>query len=213
MDTLTQTTENGPATECAADTTDAVQTATMADRLITWVTSGGLALGTYGTFHAVTTLTFGTSPADRPFTSRTFYAVHKMAVIVVLASQVLQLVGSAALWRRRLLGRTLLITYACVYLSGLLLLQAMRAIDAASLPEPSLTSQKAMVAMGEMHLIVYGSVFPLFLLVVLTRPWVKRLLRRKGEPVPTIESIVSAEADCCGGNCKAQPEEPERRAA
>ena len=44
------------------------------------------------------------------------------AVITVLASQVLQLVGSAALWRRRLLGRTLLITYACVYLSGLVLI-------------------------------------------------------------------------------------------
>ena len=213
MDTLTQT--NPTADEAAqsdAPTEQEIETATMAQRLITWVTIGGLALGTYGTFHAVTTLTFGASPADRPFNSPTFYAVHKLAVITVLASQVLQLVGSAALWRRRLMGRTLLITYACVYLCGLILLQAMRAIDTASLPEPSLTSQKAMLALGEMHLIVYGSVFPMFLLVVLTRPWVTRLLRRKGEPVPTI-GMGPAVAACCAGCDPEKQEKTERRAA
>ena len=189
-----------------------IETATMGQRLLTWVTIGGLALGTYGTFHAVTTLSFGTSPADRPFNSPTFHAVHKMAVITVLASQVLQLVGSAALWRRRFMGRTLLITYACIYLGGLILLQAMRAIDTASLPEPSLTSQKAMLALGEMHLVVYGSVFPMFLLVVLTRPWVTRLLRHKGEPVPTIglQDVPHVAACCLDGE---KPDAPERQAA
>ena len=189
-----------------------VETATMAQRLITWMTIGGLALGTYGTFHAVTTLTFGTSPADRPFNSPTFDAVHRLAVVTVLASQVLHMVGAAALWRRRLLGRTLLITYACVYLASLLLVLAMRAIDAASLPEPSLTSQKAMLALGEMHLIVYGSVFPMFLLVVLTRPWVKRLLRRKGEPVPTV-GMGPRLAACCTGGDEPRQDETQRQAA
>ena len=209
MDTLTQDTETSPAAPTAKD----IETATMAQRLLTWITIGGLALGTYGTFHAVTTLTFGTSPADRPFNSPTFAAVHKLAVITVLASQVLQLVGSAALWRRRLMGRALLITYACVYLCGLILVMAMRAIDTASLPEPSLTSQKAMLALGEMHLVVYGSVFPMFLLVVLTRPWVTRLLRRKGEPVPML-GLEGAAAKCCTDDDTApKHEETERRAA
>ena len=186
----------------------------MAQRLITWITIGGLALGTYGTFHAVTTLTFGTSPADRPFNSPTFHAVHKLAVITVLASRVLQLVGSAALWRHRLMGRTLLITYACVYLSGLILLQVMRAIDTASLPEPSLTSQKAILALGEMHLVVYGSVFPMFLLVILTRPWVTRLLRHKGEPVPMIGLEDAPHvAACCVGDEHAKHNGTERQAA
>lgn len=191
------------------------EAAAMAHRLITWITIGGLGLGTYGTFHAVTTLTFGTSPADRPFNSATFASVHKLAVILVLASQVLQLVGSAALWRRRLMGRTLLLTYACIYLSGLVLVQVMRAIDAASLPEPSLTSQKAMLAMSKLHLVVYGSVFPMFLLVILTRPWVTRLLRRKGEPIPPVapEGAIWMPADCRGGDCAGKPAETERRAA
>lgn len=194
MDTLTQTTKPDGATLTRKE----IESATMGQRLLTWITIGGLALGTYGTFHAVTTLTFGTSPADRPFNSPTFHSVHKLAVITVLASQVLQLVGSAALWRRRFMGRTLLITYAVVYLSGLILLQVMRAIDTASLPEPSLTSQKAMLALGEMHLVVYGSVFPMFLLVILTRPWVTRLLRHKGQPVPTIGlQDVPHVAACC----------------
>ena len=198
MDTLTQT----PQPDADVPSRKDVEIATMAQRLITWVTIGGLALGTYGTFHAVTTLTFGTSPADRPFNSPTFASVHKLAVITVLASQVLQLVGSAALWRRRFMGRALLITYACVYLSGLILLQVMRAIDTASLAEPSLTSQKAMLALGEMHLVVYGSVFPMFLLVVLTRPWVTRLLRHKGQPIPTLGMEGSAIAAAC---CDGQP--------
>ena len=214
MDMQTQTTP----TECCATqqtlTAKEIETATMAQRLITWVTIGGLALGTYGTFHAVTTLTFGTSPADRPFNSPTFYSVHKLAVITVLASQVLQLVGSAALWRRRLMGRTLLITYAVIYLSGLILLQVMRAIDTASLPEPSLTSQKAMLALGEMHLIVYGSVFPMFLLVVLTRPWVTKLLRHKGEPVPLIGLEDAPHvAACCTAGEHDKHDQTERQAA
>jgi hypothetical protein len=197
-----------------APTEKDIETATMAQRLLTWCTIGGLALGTYGTFHAVTTLTFGTSPADRPFNSPTFASVHKLAVITVLASQVLQMVGSAALWRRRFMGRTLLITYACVYLSGLILLQVMRAIDTASLQEPSLTSQKAMLALGEMHLVVYGSVFPMFLLVVLTRPWVTRLLRHKGEPIPTLGMEgTGLAAACCGGHADGGCGKTERRAA
>jgi hypothetical protein len=110
------------------------------------------------------------------------------------------------------MGRTLLITYACIYLSGLILLQVMRAIDTASLPEPSLMGQKAMLALGEMHLIVYGSVFPLFLLVVLTRPWVKRMLRRKGEPVPTL-GLDGAAGACCGGRTQEKRDATERRAA
>ena len=65
METLTQTTDAATTDTDTSGFRDAVRTATMADRLITWVTIGGLALGTYGTFHAVTTLTFGTSPADR----------------------------------------------------------------------------------------------------------------------------------------------------
>jgi hypothetical protein len=185
----------------AVPTAQEVETATMAQRLLTWCTIGGLALGTYGTVHGVFTLVFGTSPADRPFNSPTFASIHKLAVITVLASYVLQLVGSAALWRRRFMGRTLLITYACIYLSGLILLQVMRAIDTASMVEPSLASQKAMLALGQMHLVVYGSVFPMFLLVVLTRPWVTRLLRHKGEPIPTLGMEGSAiAAACCAGH-------------
>ena len=103
------------------------------------------------------------------------------------------------------MGRTLLITYACIYLSGLVLLQVMRAIDTASLAEPSLTSQKAMLALGEMHLVVYGSVFPMFLLVVLTRPWVTCLLRHKGEPIPTLGMEGSGIAAAC---CDGQPTIP-----
>ena len=156
----------------------------MAHRLLTWVTIGGLALGTYGTFHAVTSLVFGASPADRAFTSARLEAVHRLAVVAVLASQVLQMIGSAALWRRRLLGRTLLLTYAAVYLAGLILLEAMRAIDTAATMSPGTAAQHALLVVGQMHLLVYGSVFPMFLVLVLTRPWVVRLLRRKDEPLP-----------------------------
>jgi hypothetical protein len=155
-----------------------------ANRLLTWVTIGGLALGTYGTFQAVTSLVFGTSPADVPFTSARFEAVHRLAVVTVLASQVLQMLGSAALWRRRLLGRTLLITYAVVYLGALSLVQFMRAIDDVSASAPGTTSQHAFMALGQMHLLIYGSVFPMFLIAILTRPWIVKLLRRKGEPIP-----------------------------
>ena len=156
----------------------------MAHRLLTWVTIGGLVLGTYGTFHAVTSLVFGTPPTARAFNSPRLESIHRLAVITVLASQVLQMIGSAALWRRRLLGRTLLLTYAAAYLGGLMLLETMRAIDTASAYGPDMTGRHAILLLGQMHLLIYGSVFPMFLAVVLTRPWVVKLLRRKGEPVP-----------------------------
>ena len=184
----------------------------IAQRLLTWVTIGGLILGTYGTFHAVTTLTFGTNPADRSFNSATYDSIHRLAVTTVFASQVLQLVGSAALWRRRLLGRTLLITYAVVYLGGLILVQSMRGIDAASLPD-TLTSQKAMLALGEMHLMVYGSVFPMILLVILTRPWVTRMLRRKGEPIPATTPGSENGQACTAGCAHEQHDDPAQRRA
>ena len=185
----------------------------IAQRLLTWVTIGGLILGTYGTFHAVTTLTFGTNPADRPFNSATYDSVHRRAVTTVFASQVLQLVGSAALWRRRLMGRTLLLTYAVIYLCGLVLVQTMRGIDAASLPD-TLTSQKAMLALSEMHLMVYGSVFPMILLVILTRPWVTRMLRRKGEPIPGTMPTASDNGQACAAGCAhEQRDDPEQRRA
>ena len=73
-------------------------------------------------------------------------------------------------------------------------------------------SGSAMLALGEMHLIVYGSVFPMFLLVVLTRPWVTKLLRHKGEPVPTI-GMPPAVAACCAGHDADKQDEPQKRAA
>jgi hypothetical protein len=174
-----------------------------------WVTIGGLALGTFGTFHSVTSLSFGVSPSERGFISARLQAVHHLALVTIVASQVLQLIGSAALWRRRLLGRTLLLTYASVYLAGLILVQTMRAIDTASYIGPATAGQRAMVALSEMHLVIYGSVFPLFLAVVLTRPWIVSLLRRKGEPLPEEASSTGIP----GSNREAHPEEPEQRLA
>ena len=196
MDTVTQTATAGTGGN-GAFVEDAN---TMAQRLITWVTIGGLILGTYGTVSAVMTLTFGTNPADRPFNSPTFEAVHRLAVVTVLASQVLQVVGAAALWRRRLLGRTLLLAYAALYLGGLILTQVMRLIDTVSLPQ-SLQGQEGMALVGERHLLVYGSVFPLCLIVILTRPWVKRMLRRKGEPVPATVDAGATVACATGCGC------------
>ena len=164
-----------------------------ARRVLTWMTIGGLALGTFGTFHAVTSLSFGAAPAGRAFVSARLEAVHHLALVTIVCSQVLQLIGSVALWRRRLLGRTLLLTYASVYLAALILVQSMRAINTASMIGPATASQRAMIAMSEMHLVVYGSLFPLFLATMLTRPWMIRLLRRKGEPLPEEQRPTGAD--------------------
>ena len=155
-----------------------------AHKLLTVVTIAGLGLGTFGTFHAVTTLFFGASPAGRAFVSARLEAVHHLALVTIVASQLLQLLGSVALWRRRLLGRTLLLTYAVVYLSALILVESMKAIDHASLMAPASSAQGAILALSQMHLVVYGSLFPLFLATILTRPWIVRLLGHKGQPLP-----------------------------
>ncbi len=158
--------------------------AIVAERLLRWVAIGGLVLGTFGTFHAVSSLFLGASPDGRPFRSLTLESVHRLSVITIIASQVLQMVGSVALWRRRLLGRTLLLAYASLYLAALVLLQVMHAVDHAGSYGPAPASQRALIAMSQLHLLVYGSIFPMFLVAVLSRPWVTRLLRRKGEPLP-----------------------------
>lgn len=155
-----------------------------AHKLLTAVTIGGLALGTFGTFHAVTTLVFGAAPDGRAFTSARLEAVHHLALVTIVASQVLQLIGSVALWRRRLVGRTLLLTYASVYFAALILLESIRAIDHASAYAPASSAQHAILALSQMHLVVYGSLFPLFLTMILTRPWIVRLLGKKGQPLP-----------------------------
>jgi hypothetical protein len=155
-----------------------------AHRLLTVVTIGGLALGTFGTFHAATSLFFGAEPSGRAFVSARLEAVHHLALVTIVTSQILQLIGSVALWRRRLLGRTLLLAYAAVYLAALITVESMRAIDQASTYAPASSAQHAILALSQMHLVVYGSLFPLFLATILTRPWIVRLLGRKGEPLP-----------------------------
>jgi hypothetical protein len=95
-----------------------------------------------------------------------------MALVTIVCSQILQLLGSVARWRRRLIGRTLL------------LVESMRALDTTSMMITAGAAQRAIVAMSQMHLVVYGSLFPLFLATFLTRPWIVRLLRRRGEPLP-----------------------------
>ena len=155
-----------------------------AHRLLTVMTIGGLALGTFGTFHAGTTLFFNASPSGRAFVSARLEAIHHLALVTIVASQVLQLIGSVALWRRRLLGRTLLLTYAAVYLAALITVESMRAIDHVSTIAPASSAQHALLALSQMHLVVYGSLFPLFLATILTRPWIVRLLGHKGEPLP-----------------------------
>jgi hypothetical protein len=154
-----------------------------AHRLLRWMTLGGLILGTFGTFHAVTSLVFD-GPAVYEFSSARLEAVHRLALVTIVCSQILQLLGSVALWRRRLIGRTLLLTYAVIYLTALLLVESMRALDTTSMMVTAGAAQRAIVAMSQMHLVVYGSLFPLFLATFLTRPWIVRLLRRKGEPLP-----------------------------
>jgi hypothetical protein len=173
-----------------------------AEQLLKFMTIGGLALGTFGTFHAVTTLVFGAAPGNRGFVSARLEAVHHFALVTIVASQVLQLIGSAALWRRRLLGRTLLLTYATVYLAALILVESMRSIDEVSTYAPASSAQHAILALSRMHLVAYGSLFPLCLAIFLTRPWIVRLLRRKGEPIPTTS---------CG--CGSQACETEQRLA
>ena len=168
-----------------------------AERLLRWITIGGLILGTFGTFHAVTSLMFETTPAGYEFSSARLEAVHHLALVTIVCSQLLQLLGSVALWRRRLVGRTLLLTYAVIYLTALLTVESMRAIDTTSMMVSASAAQRAIVAMSQMHLVVYGSLFPLFLATFLTRPWIVKLLRRKGEPLPEAQPPVSPET---GGN-------------
>jgi len=70
----------------------------------------------------------------------------------------------------------------------------MYAVDHAGMYSPAPASQRALIAVSQLHLVVYGSIFPMFLVAVLSRPWVTRLLRRKGEPVPAVEqSAVTAD--------------------
>lgn len=180
-----------------APTSSSKTQAIVAERLLRWLAIGGLVLGTFGTFHAVSSLVLNASPNGRAFNSATLNSLHRLAVITVIASQVMQMVGSVALWRRRLLGRTLLLAYATLYLGGLVLLQVMYAVDHAGMYGPAPASQRALIAVSQLHLVVYGSIFPMFLVAVLSRPWVTRLLRRKGEPLPavTAESETAVSAD------------------
>ena len=164
-----------------------------ASRLLMLLTVGGLVLGTFGTFHAVTSLAFGASASGHEFVSARLEALHHLALVTIVCSQVLQLIGSVALWRRRLIGRTLLLTYASIYLAALILLQSMRAINTASLVDSASAAHRAIIAVSEMHLVVYGSLFPLFLATMLTRPWIVKFLRRKGEPLPQPQPATSAQ--------------------
>jgi hypothetical protein len=159
--------------------------------------------GTFGTFQRRDhSRPSAPPPGSRGFVSARLEAIHHLALVTIVASQVLQLIGSVALWRRRLLGRTLLLTYAAVYLAALILVQAMRAIDEASTharPVRQHASCDEPDAPGGLRQPV-----PAVPGDLLTPPWIVRLLARKGEPLPV---------SCAGRDPQPTAPSSKRRAA
>lgn len=146
----------------------------LAEQLRRWIVVGGYALGGWVLLqNTLLLLAWGPVIFTRDFRFMVFMPIHRLAVMLWLASPLLLLMGCWGFQRRRRWARPVLLAYAGAACAGLCATQALHFADIVSGSGASgdLTYPQVFVtALGQFDLLIWGSVFPAFVYFSLGRP-------------------------------------------
>ena len=144
----------------------------IAGHLRRWIIVGGLLLGGWGLFENLLMLAaWGPAVYARHFRFAALVPLHRLAVAMWLAAPPLLLVGCWAFHRHRPWARPALLAYVAVSVGGLLGVQVAHFADVLSGARGDLAFRQVLSgAVGQLDLLVFGSVFPAFVFLSLRRP-------------------------------------------
>lgn len=147
----------------------------LAERLRRWIVVGGFILGGWVLLqNGLMLLAWGELTFSRWFQFRILVPVHRLSIMLWLASPLLLLVGCWGFQRHRQWARPVLLCYAGAAVVGMLGTQTVHFIDilSGSYGEQSFR-QLLSAALSQFDLLVWASVFPAFVYVSLGRPEVR----------------------------------------
>ena len=159
------------------------------EKIIRWLSIFGLVLGLYGVIDSIAVLvTFG-SPFDTAWAGGwVITQIHHLQATLILSAPALGVIGSVASLRRIAWGRLVLLLYAWLWLAGSLLRILLQLGDLAfdSFPQHFRLAQRVTYFLGGADLAIYGSVFAIAVICVMTTGSLEAVLRGRGrgfEPI------------------------------
>ncbi len=156
-----------------ADVTDRPSTE-LADRLRHWIVVGGYVLGGWGILQVVLTLVTWGLPFNQYFSIEVLTPVHQLATALWMVAPLLLVTGCWGFQQHRRWARPALLTYSGMWIVGVFGAQGVQFIDILSGANGDLTfRQQFNAALGGFDLAVYASVFPVSLVLCLTRPEIR----------------------------------------
>jgi hypothetical protein len=143
----------------------------LAERLRRWIVVAGYVVGGWGILQAIWIfIAWGLPFITRSFGTWYLTPIYRLAAPLYLASPLLLVVGCWGFQRHRRWARTVLLTYAGTWITGLLGMQGVLFVDTLSGNFVGLTfMQRFSVAVGSFDLLVYASVYPALLVLCLMR--------------------------------------------
>jgi hypothetical protein len=146
----------------------------LAERLRRWIVVAGYVLGGWAILQAALTIIAWGLPFNRYFRVELLTAIHRLAAALYLVSPLLLVAGCWAFQHHRRWARPVLLTYAGMWIAGVFGVQVVQFIEMLSGAYGDLTfRQQFGTALGGFDLSVYASVFPVSLVLCLTRPEVR----------------------------------------
>lgn len=147
----------------------------LAERLRRWIVVGGYILGGWALLQsAFMLLVWGPDLYNRGFRYMIFVPIHRLSVMLWLASPLLLLVGCWGFQRHRPWARPVLLSYAGAAVVGMLGIQAVHFTDILSGSYGDRTFRQVLsAAVSQFDLVVWASVFPAFVYLSLGRPEVR----------------------------------------
>ena len=162
--------------------TPASQDALPRETVLRFISIVGLTLGVYGLLDSTAIVAAYGSPLETAWDGWVLTQLHHLGAILILSAPALLLIGCVACLRRIGWGRITLLLYAWFWLLGSAITVVARIGDLASgnLGPPRLSwQQKLMLVLGPTDLAVYGSVFALAVIFIMSPASMKRMFERR----------------------------------
>lgn len=146
----------------------------LADRLRRWIVVAGYVLGGWAILQAAAILIAWGLPFNRHFRSEWLTQIHRVGMALYLVSPLVLVSGCWGFQHHRRWARPVLLTYAGMWIAGLLAMQGVHFLETLSGAYSDFTfRQHFSLALGNFDLLLYASVYPVSLILCLTRPEVR----------------------------------------
>jgi hypothetical protein len=143
---------------------------TLADRLRWWIVAIGYALAGWAIFQTLFMFAAWGNLFNRFFPSPALTALHGIATLCYLAAPLLLLAGCWGFQHHRRWARPFLLSYAGAWVGGVFLMQVIQFMDIMSQSVGGFNPRQLFAsALGTFDLLIYSSVYPIALVVCLTR--------------------------------------------